>query len=132
MDLGLSAGIRLTEGRAFLRRRAQPSPRPRAPPSQHGKFSGEGGQKRPVAPLNNMEVSEATILVVEDNSATLAFLADNLTADGYEGLDCGSLAAAEGLLRTAFPDLAIVDLGLLDGDGLDLMHRVRSTDRTAG
>ncbi len=79
-----------------------------------------------------MEASEATILVVEDNEATLAFLADNLTADGYEVLDCGTLAAAEGLLRTAFPDLAIVDLGLPDGDGLDLMGRVRATDRTAG
>jgi DNA-binding response OmpR family regulator len=79
-----------------------------------------------------MEITEATILVVEDNSATLAFLADNLTADGYEVLDCGSLAAAEGLLRTGFPDLAIVDLSLPDGDGLDLMQRVRGTDRTAG
>lgn len=79
-----------------------------------------------------MEITEATILVVEDNTATLAFLADNLTADGYEVLDCGSLAAAEGLLRTGFPDLAIVDLSLPDGDGLDLMQRVRGTDRTVG
>lgn len=79
-----------------------------------------------------MELNEATVLVVEDNEATLAFLADNLTADGYEVLDCRSLSDAEGLLRTAFPDVAIVDLGLPDGDGLDLIHWVRGADRTAG
>jgi DNA-binding response OmpR family regulator len=79
-----------------------------------------------------MDGTMATILVVEDNQATRTFLADNLTADGYEVLDCDCLFDAEGLLRTAFPDLAIVDLGLPDGDGLDLMQRVRDTDRTAG
>jgi DNA-binding response OmpR family regulator len=79
-----------------------------------------------------MDGTMATIQVVEDNQATRTFLADNLTADGYEVLDCDCLFDAEGLLRTAFPDLAIVDLGLPDGDGLDLMQRVRDTDRTAG
>jgi DNA-binding response OmpR family regulator len=79
-----------------------------------------------------MDGSAATILVLEDNPSTLTFLADNLTADGYEVLECDSMADADGLLRTAFPDLAIVDLGLPDGDGLDLIHRVRTTDRAAG
>jgi DNA-binding response OmpR family regulator len=79
-----------------------------------------------------MEDTPATVLVVEDNRATRTFLADNLTADGFEVLECGSVFEAEGLLRTAFPDVAIVDLGLPDGDGLDLMQRVRETDRRAG
>jgi DNA-binding response OmpR family regulator len=79
-----------------------------------------------------MDSGQATILVVEDNRATRTFLADNLTADGYEVLESGCLAEARGLVATAFPDLAIVDLRLPDGDGLELLQAVRETDRSAG
>jgi DNA-binding response OmpR family regulator len=79
-----------------------------------------------------MDGAAPTILVVEDNRPTRTFLADNLTADGYEILECGCLADARVLLGTAFPDLAIVDLSLPDGDGLDLIQSVRETDRVAG
>jgi DNA-binding response OmpR family regulator len=69
-----------------------------------------------------------TILVVEDDDATRTFLADNLTADGYDLLvaDC----AADGLRRLehGFPDLAIVDVGLPDRSGLDLVRAVRDAD----
>ncbi len=34
-----------------------------------------------------MEATPATILVVEDRRATRTFLADNLSADGYEILE---------------------------------------------
>ena len=78
-----------------------------------------------------MESVAATILVVEDNRATRTFLADNLTADGYEVVECASVGEAHVLLSTAFPDLAIIDLSLPDGDGLDLMNSVRETDRSA-
>src|SRR6476661_6577000 len=73
----------------------------------------------------------ATILLVEDDAPTRTFLADNLTADGYELLvaDC----AREGLrlLETKFPDVALVDLGLPDGSGLDIVRRVRASDGVA-
>jgi DNA-binding response OmpR family regulator len=73
----------------------------------------------------------ATVLVVEDDDATRTFLADNLTADGYELLvaDC----ARDGLrmLETKFPDLALVDLGLPDASGYDLLRRVRAADGVA-
>jgi DNA-binding response OmpR family regulator len=73
----------------------------------------------------------ATVLVVEDDDATRTFLADNLTADGYELLvaDC----ARDGLrmLETKFPDLALVDLGLPDASGYDLLRRVRDADGVA-
>jgi DNA-binding response OmpR family regulator/DNA invertase Pin-like site-specific DNA recombinase len=72
-----------------------------------------------------------TILVVEDDAPTRTFLADNLTADGYELLvaDC----ASEGirLLETKFPDIALVDLGLPDGSGLEIVRRVRAADGVA-
>jgi DNA-binding response OmpR family regulator len=73
-----------------------------------------------------------TILVVEDDPLTRTFLADNLTADGYDLVEAESAANAARLLKSAFPDLAIVDLGLPDTDGLDLLRLVRETDRKAG
>ena len=71
----------------------------------------------------------ATILVVEDHEPTRMFLADNLCADGYEpiGADCAHDARL--LLATRYPDLVIVDLGLPDGDGLDLVREIRAGDR---
>jgi DNA-binding response OmpR family regulator len=79
-----------------------------------------------------MEAVQATILVVEDHRATRTFLADNLSADGHEVLEADSLADARRLMRTAYPDAAVVDLGLPDGDALELLREVREADRMAG
>src|SRR5438874_9154573 len=74
---------------------------------------------------NGMDAAPATILLVEDHTATRTFLADNLVADGYEVLEAESTADARRLIDTAFPDAAIVDLGLPDRDGLELVRDVR-------
>jgi len=74
----------------------------------------------------------ATILIVEDHQITRTFLADNLSADGYEVIEAEDLGEARRQVETAFPDLAIVDLGLPDGDGLELLAHVRAADRIAG
>jgi DNA-binding response OmpR family regulator len=76
-----------------------------------------------------MDGAAATILVVEDHKATRTFLADNLTADGYELLEADCMAMAKCQIETAFPDLAVVDLNLPDGDGLALLHWVREANR---
>jgi DNA-binding response OmpR family regulator len=73
----------------------------------------------------------ATILVVEDDDATRTFLADNLTADGFELLVADSVRDGIRLLETKFPDLALIDVGLPDGSGLDLVRRVRDADGVA-
>ena len=73
----------------------------------------------------------ATILVVEDDPTTRTFLADNLTADGYELLVAETAQHGLHLLETHFPDLALVDLGLPDGSGLDIVRRVRASDGVA-
>ncbi len=78
-----------------------------------------------------MQSSPATILLVEDHRATRTFLADNLAADGYEILESESATEAQRLIETTFPDLAIVDLGLPDRDGLELLRAVREADRVA-
>ena len=69
-----------------------------------------------------------TILLVEDDDATRTFLADNLTADGYEVLVSGSVGAGRRLLEGQFPDLVVVDVGLPDGSGLELLRSVREAD----
>jgi DNA-binding response OmpR family regulator len=79
-----------------------------------------------------MQPPGATIIVVEDHSATRTFLADNLTADGFELLEAGCAHEALALMATAHPDLALVDLGLPDSDGLELLRTVRAADRAAG
>ena len=67
----------------------------------------------------------AVILIVEDSAPTRAFLADNLTADGYEVLLAAELSAALRTLELHPVDLAVVDIGLPDGSGLELLRRVR-------
>jgi DNA-binding response OmpR family regulator len=80
-----------------------------------------------------------TLLVVEDDPVLRTFLADNLTADGFELVlaDC----LRDGLRELEFrrPDLAIVDLGLPDGSRLDpslavivLSGRATELDRVRG
>jgi DNA-binding response OmpR family regulator len=79
-----------------------------------------------------MNRERPTILLVEDHRTTSTFLADNLTVDGYDVLLADSARDAWRLLATKFPDLALVDLGLPDRDGLELLRDVREADGTAG
>jgi DNA-binding response OmpR family regulator len=79
-----------------------------------------------------MENFPATILLVEDDEPTRTFLADNLSADGYQVLEAECVADAEKMLASDFPDVAILDLGLPDRDGLELLREVRAGDRVAG
>ena len=67
----------------------------------------------------------AAILLVEDDIPTRTFLADNLSADGYDPLLAATLRDALRTLEYHRVDLAIVDLGLPDGSGLELLRKVR-------
>lgn len=73
----------------------------------------------------------ATLLLVEDDPVVATFLADNLTADGYELLLADGLREGLRLLEYRRPDLAVIDLALPDGSGLDLIRRVREADGVA-
>jgi DNA-binding response OmpR family regulator len=78
-----------------------------------------------------MRPDSPTLLLVEDDPVLTTFLADNLTADGFEVVLADSLH--DGLRELEFrrPDLAIIDLGLPDGSGLELIERVRTADGVA-
>src|SRR3954470_19933411 len=87
-------------------------------------------QVRPRAAMSTADPA-ATILLVEDDAPTRTFLADNLTADGYEVLVADCAADGLRLLETKFPDVAIVDVGLPDTSGLELLRHVRDADGLA-
>ncbi len=73
----------------------------------------------------------STILLVEDDDATRAFLADNLAADGHDVIAADGARDGWRLMETKFPDLALIDVGLPDGSGLELIRRVREADGIA-
>ena len=56
----------------------------------------------------------ATLLLVEDDPLIRTFLADNLTADGYELLLADTLRDGLRVLEHHRPDLAVIDLALPD------------------
>src|SRR4051794_1310941 len=78
-----------------------------------------------------MHDDASTILLVEDDDATRTFLADNLTADGYDLVVAETVRDGARLIETKYPDLVVVDVGLPDGSGLDLLARVREADGLA-
>jgi DNA-binding response OmpR family regulator len=72
-----------------------------------------------------------TILLIEDDPVLRMFLADNLSADGYEPVVADTARDGLRALEYKRPDLAIVDIGLADGSGLEVIERVRAADGVA-
>ncbi|HEY6124942.1 MAG TPA: response regulator [Steroidobacteraceae bacterium] len=66
------------------------------------------------------------VLVVEDEPGIRNVLAVLLSAANYRVVEAESAARGEIEARAHKPDLMIVDLGLPDRDGLELIRRVRS------
>src|SRR3954452_23487770 len=78
-----------------------------------------------------MRSEAARILLVEDAPVVRAFLADNLLADGYEPLVAETARDALRMMEYKQPDLAVVDIKLPDGSGLELIRTVRAADGIA-
>src|SRR3954454_22363302 len=73
----------------------------------------------------------ATLLLVEDDPAIRTFLADNLTADGFDLLVADTARDARRLLETKAPDLVVRDVGLADASGLEMVAAARDADPPA-
>ena len=67
------------------------------------------------------------ILVVEDDAGIATGLRSNLQQRGYAVDVCGTLDSAWAALRSEVFDLVLLDLGLPDGDGGDLLQRIRQS-----
>jgi DNA-binding response OmpR family regulator len=72
------------------------------------------------------------VLIIEDDEATAAFLADNLTADGYGVWVVDTVAEAVRAIERRGPDLALLDVGLGESSGLEILDFVRRADGLAG
>ena len=67
-----------------------------------------------------------TILVIEDEPEIRRFLRSALGADGYRVVEAENGARGIVDAGTHKPDLAIVDLGLPDMDGVEVIRRIRA------
>jgi two-component system KDP operon response regulator KdpE len=65
------------------------------------------------------------VLVVDDEVAILRFLKPALEANGYEMASAGSVAEATKRIAAESPDVVLLDLGLPDGDGKEVIKRAR-------
>ena len=69
--------------------------------------------------------ADKRVLVVDDEAAILRFLKPALEANGYDISVAGTVADATRLIAAAAPDIVVLDLGLPDGDGKDVIRNVR-------
>ena len=66
-------------------------------------------------------------LIIEDEPAIRRFLRATLAANGYEVLEAATAHAGLTLATSESPEVVVLDLGLPDGDGLDLLTALRRT-----
>lgn len=67
------------------------------------------------------------ILVADDEPAIVRFLRASLESQGYRVSAVGDARAALDIVRRGAADLLVLDLGLPDMDGLDVIKRIRES-----
>ena len=72
-----------------------------------------------------MQIREK-ILVVEDEKNIAQFIAAVLGSSGYETVQVRSGTEALSMISSHCPDLIILDLGLPDMDGLEILRQLRT------
>ena len=70
------------------------------------------------------------VLVVEDQRDLRTLLMDTLADQGYDVLDAANGAAALELASHEAPDMMLLDLGLPDMDGFEVLRRLRQNPDT--
>jgi two-component system, OmpR family, KDP operon response regulator KdpE len=76
-----------------------------------------------------MNDAQAQVLVVEDEPQMRKFIRAALTSHGYRVLEAERASEVIGLVTSHNPALILLDLGLPDGDGLDLTRQLREWSR---
>lgn len=72
-----------------------------------------------------MTGTEPLVLVVEDEPQMRRFLRAALSSHGYRLVEASGMREAEQLATSHNPDIYLLDLGLPDGDGIDLARSIR-------
>ncbi len=76
------------------------------------------------------EANGPNVLVIEDDDETRAVLVRELTGRGYRTTEAADGRAALERWEARRPDIVLLDLGLPDMDGLQLIRRIRRDART--
>ena len=71
----------------------------------------------------------ATIVLVEDDAEILEPLSETLYGEGFDVLPAANAEDALRLCRTNLPDLMVVDLTMPAESGIDLVLKIRASDR---
>ncbi|MFN0071096.1 MAG: response regulator transcription factor [Chloroflexota bacterium] len=74
-----------------------------------------------------MDKVNHAILVIEDDTATLAFISAALEDDGYEVFQAANTQHGLHVARDVLPALILLDLHLPGGSGLDFISAYRAT-----
>jgi two-component system response regulator RegX3 len=75
-------------------------------------------------------VTKRTILLIEDEEAISEPLAAALGREGFDPVVAGTAAEGMEVFEKRAPDLVLLDVMLPDGDGRDILRRIRETSRT--
>ena len=70
------------------------------------------------------------ILVVEDDREIRALIQSTLSVEGFAVQTAVTLREAQALIEHSLPDVIVLDLGLPDGDGVELVQQVRKQHTT--
>lgn len=71
-------------------------------------------------------MNKPLILVIEDDSTVRNLIATTLKANDYRYLTAPNAEAALAAASSQQPDIVLLDLGLPDLDGVEVIHRIRS------
>lgn len=78
-----------------------------------------------LAPMRSEE-SPRCIYVLEDDPAICRLVVLALSEFGFDAVPCHNAGILRRLLQTRVPDLCIVDLGLPDADGMDVVRELQA------
>ncbi len=69
---------------------------------------------------------KSTIIVIEDEKSICNFIETTLTAHNYKVITASNGQEGLSFITSYFPDLILLDLGLPDMDGMDIIKQVRN------
>ncbi len=75
-----------------------------------------------------MSTTPLRVLVVDDEPPIRRFLRTSLSAQGYHVLEADNAVAALHMIGGHPPDVVVLDLGLPDVDGLEVIRRIRAQE----
>jgi two-component system KDP operon response regulator KdpE len=73
-----------------------------------------------------MSQTKTTILVIEDEETICNFISTTLTSQGYQVVKAFTGREGLSVITSLCPDVVLLDLGLPDTDGLEIIRQVRA------